>query len=84
MENTVHIFSVYDPTRRVTRFLYVPVKPAYENPTNEQVLAATEKVQRYVGSYDSNGIVSYLGIGQEAMSKNNPDPEDQRWEPRQA
>jgi len=84
MSNPVHIFSVYDPETRVTRFQYVPVTEKNENPTNEQILAATGKVQKYVNRFDSKAVVSYLGIGQEAMSLNNPDPDDQHWEPRLA
>jgi len=48
MENEVHIFSVYDPTTRFTKVLYVPVTPRDENPSNEQIHSATKKAQRYV------------------------------------
>lgn len=82
MANPVHIFSIYAPETRVTRFLYVPVTEKNENPTNEQIFTAVKKVQRHVNRTEPDTIVSYLGIGQEAISQNNPD-EDQHWEPRQ-
>ena len=75
-EKTVHSFSVFNRNNRFTRFLYVPVKPTDENPTDTQILSATKKVSRYVNFHEPDAIVSYLGIREEAMSLNNPDPDD--------
>lgn len=83
MANPVHMFSIYDRATRITRFLHVPITEKNENPTNEQIFAAVKKVQKLVYRTDPDTIVSYLGISEEASSQNNPDPEDQRWEPRQ-
>jgi hypothetical protein len=83
MANPVHILSIYDRETRITRFLHVPITEKDENPTNEQIFSAVKKVQKHVDRTEPDTIVSYLGISEEATSQNNPDPEDQRWEPRQ-
>lgn len=83
MANPIHIFSIYDRETRITRFLHVPITEKDENPTNEQIFAAVKKVQKQVDRTEPNTIVSYLGICEEAISQNNPGPDDQHWEPRQ-
>jgi hypothetical protein len=82
MANPVHMFSLYDRKTRITRFLHIPITEKDENPTNAQIVAAVKKVQNHADRTGPGSIVSYLGISEEAFSQNNPDPEDQRWEPR--
>lgn len=78
----VHIYSVYEPIARSTKFLYLPVTEKNEDLTPEQIFAAEKRVQKSVPS--TTAVVRYLGIGERAVSVTAPDQDDFHWEPRDA
>ena len=77
----VHIFSIYEPIARSTKFLYLPVTEKNEDLTPEQIFAAEKRVQKSVPS--TTAVVRYLGIGMSAISMNAPDQDDFHWGPRE-
>jgi hypothetical protein len=81
-QGDVHIFSIYEPETRSTKFLYTAVQPENENPSARQIRRAEQKLQRRVNS--NTAIVRYLGVGGSAVSMNASHPDKRHRKSRRA
>jgi len=60
-DQDVHIFSVHEPGTRSSSFVWIPIEAGHEHLTDDEILAAEQRVQRYIHtSVSTTAVVKYF------------------------
>jgi hypothetical protein len=84
-DQDVHIFSVHEPGTRSSSFVWLPVEVGQEQLTDDEILAAELRVQRFIhASRSKTAVVKYFTTaGKASITVMNEDDrffEEQRYE----